>query len=56
VAAQFLLSRCGINLEPPNAKGGLCDLVIRKEDEVYVECKALNIHDSVLNQKRQKFA
>jgi hypothetical protein len=57
IAADALRSGYEVELEPSNGKGGLCDLKIGKigQDDIYIECKALNSHESELYQIRQDF-
>ncbi|MGH9965353.1 MAG: hypothetical protein ACRD5E_11080 [Nitrososphaeraceae archaeon] len=57
VAARAVRSGYSVDLEPPNGKGGFCDLKVAKASikEVYIECKAISPHESVLKQKRQEF-
>ncbi len=57
VAAKLLRSGYSVDLEPPNKKGGFCDLKVCKpgQNDIYIECKALNSHESELKQKRQNF-
>ncbi|MGI0043279.1 MAG: hypothetical protein ACRD47_06175 [Nitrososphaeraceae archaeon] len=57
VAARAKRSGFGVEIEPPNGKGGLCDLRVSKTRlrDIYIECKALNSYESELHQKRQVF-
>jgi hypothetical protein len=57
VAAKAVRLGYNVELEPSNGKGGFCDLKANKASmkDLYVECKALNSHESELKQKRQDF-
>lgn len=57
VAARAVRFAYSVVLEPPNGKGGFCDLKVARASmkEVYIECKAISSHESALKQKRQVF-
>jgi hypothetical protein len=57
VAAIYKGSGYTVELESQNDKGGRCDLRIMSKslkDWLYIECKAQNISDSQIIERRQK--